>query len=78
MFSSDKTTCFVIDKDMAEQAALSAVVPDIPVNPCHFHIPQAVERDMRKELGRGTPAVKRALELFMCQVYAESLEEFNV
>ena len=33
---------------------------------------------MRKELGRGTPAVKRALELLMCQVYAESLEEFNV
>ena len=62
---------------MAEQAALGAVFPDVPVNLCHFHISQAVERYLRKELGRGTAAVKKVLELFMCQRYTESLEEFS-
>ena len=78
LFDSEKTTCFVIDKDMAEQAALGAVFPDVPVNLCHFHISQAVERYLRKELGRGTAAVKKVLELFMCQLYTESLEEFSL
>ena len=64
LFNSEKTTCFFIDKDMAEQAALGAVFPHVPGNLCHFHISQAEE--FRK--------VPEELELFMCQVYTESLE----
>ena len=78
LFNKEKTTCFVIDKDMAEQAALGSVFPDIPVNLCHFDISQAVKRYLGKELGRGTAAVKRVLELFMCEVYMESLEEYSI
>ena len=37
-----------------------------------------MKKYLGKELGRGTAAVKRVLELFMCEVYTESVEEYSI
>ena len=56
---------FIIDKDMCEIAAINKIFPSVPVNLCSFHIFQAVERHLRKALGRGASGVKLILDMFM-------------
>ncbi|GFR71393.1 LOW QUALITY PROTEIN: zinc finger SWIM domain-containing protein 1 [Elysia marginata] len=72
--SFSRTHCFMVDKDMAEIAALGAVFPGIPINLCHFHIHQAVKRAMKNKVP--ADAVDKIVDLFMYQVYTESEEEF--
>ncbi|RUS68945.1 hypothetical protein EGW08_023292 [Elysia chlorotica] len=72
-FNPDDTQCFIVDKDMS---AIGAVFPGVPINLCQFHISQAVERYLRKELGRGTSVLQVVLDSFMKQVNTESEEEF--
>ncbi|RUS83730.1 hypothetical protein EGW08_008526 [Elysia chlorotica] len=69
------THCFVVDKDMAEIAAIGAVFPDIPVNLCHFHINQAVKRAMKAKVP--ADSMEKVVDLFMLQVYTESPDEFE-
>ena len=75
-FNSSHTRCFMVDKDMAEIAAIGAIFLGIPVNLCQFHISQAVERYLRKDFGRGASVIQVVFDSFMNQVNTESEEEF--
>ncbi|GFO14471.1 Zinc finger swim domain-containing protein 1 [Plakobranchus ocellatus] len=76
-YNSEHTSCFIVDKDMAEITAIGAIFSGVPVNLCHFHISQAVERYLRKALGRSASVVKLLTSSFMKQVCTESEEEFD-
>ncbi|GFR71980.1 hypothetical protein ElyMa_000367600 [Elysia marginata] len=61
--SFSHTQCFVVNKDIAEMAALGAVFPGIPINLCHFRIHQAVKRAMKSKVP--ADAVDKTVD-FLC------------
>jgi hypothetical protein len=75
-YHNQETQLVLIDKDFSEMSALADILPGARVNLCSFHVSQAVQRWLRsKKLDEDT--ISRLHELFMRQVYVESIAEFE-
>ncbi|GFO06894.1 secreted protein [Plakobranchus ocellatus] len=73
-YDTTNTRCCVVEKDMAEIAAIGAVFPGVPVLLCHFHISQAVERYLKGKVSKAVADI--VLDSFMNQMTTESDDEF--
>ena len=72
--STNTNPCFVVDKDMAEIAAIGAVFPGVLVLLCHFHISQVVDRYLKGKVSKAIGDI--VLDSFMTQVTTKCEREF--
>ena len=76
LINAEDLHCVIVDKSMAEIGSITRVFPGVTVNLCQFHISQAIQRELRKQLPSGSPLIQSVHDTFMAQVTTESEAEF--
>ena len=74
-YDTKRINTVIIDKDFNEIAAVKAVLPNVTIQICRFHVLQAMQRELRKM--KGTQEDKsRCMKILQEIVYTRSEESF--